>query len=117
MIAAILMVTFLAGAFTGLLVLLRLAMIREQRKPFSIQAQTPVTAASRLVTGLYVHKPQPIEHAGYITTRLVSGLDRPRAAIPGTELHATSGTVLPAIKNPARNTSQTEARSRQRRGR
>lgn len=114
---AILAVTFLAGAFAGLLVLLRLATVREERKPFSIQAQTQVTAASRLVTGLYVRRPQPIEQAGYVTARVVPDQDRPHAVIPGTGRQATGQTVLPAITNPARNTNQTEARSRQWRNR
>ena len=115
--AAILTVTFLAGAFTGLLVLLRLATVRERHKPFSVQAQTPVTAASRLVTGLYVRRPQPLEQAGYVTARVVPAHDPRSEAIPRPGLEPTGETVLPAIKNPARNTSETEPRSRQWRGR
>lgn len=115
--AAILTTTFLAGAFTGLLVLLRLATIREQRKPFSIQAHTPVTAASRAFTGLYVRRAQPVTPAGYVTARLVPGQARPRAAVPDGDLPLTGGTVLPAIRNPVMNPAETDARSCDRRTR
>lgn len=106
---AILTATFLAGTFTGLLVLLRVATAREQRKPFSIQAQTPATAASRLVTGLYVRRPQPAAPAGHVTARLSPGQERYPAAIPSSGPHITSGAVPLEIANPASSTTEMEA--------
>ena len=42
-------------------------MIREQRKPLATQPQTQVTAASRVVAGLYVRRPEALVRPGYVT--------------------------------------------------
>ena len=109
--------TFLAGTFTGLLVLLRVATAREQRRPFSIQAQTPATAASRLVTGLYVRRPQPAAQVGHVTAQFSPGHERYPAAIASTGPRITSGTGLPEISNPASSTTEMEAQFYDRRDR
>lgn len=97
---AVLAATFLAGAFAGLLALLRLGMIKEQRRPFTAEPQTRVTAASRVVAGLYVRRPQTLVRPGYITTQLVPDQGRrPATPIPGARPRIISGTALPEIKN------------------
>jgi hypothetical protein len=97
---AILAATFLAGAFTGLLALLRLGMIREQRKPFTAEPQTRVTAASRVVTGLYVRRPEALVRPGYITPEPVSHQGRrPARTIPGARPRIIGEAAFPEIKN------------------
>jgi hypothetical protein len=54
-IIVILAVTFLAGVLAGVLVIVRLAIGREEREGFfTSQAPTRATAAARSVAGLYV---------------------------------------------------------------
>jgi hypothetical protein len=97
---AILAATFLAGAFTGLLALLRLGMIREQRKPFTAEPQTRVTAASRVVAGLYVRRPEALVRPGYVTTPLVPRRGRrPTRTIPDAQPRPIDGAALPDVKN------------------
>ena len=98
-VVAILAATFLAGAFTGLLALLRLGMIREQRKPFSTEPRTPVTAASRLVTGLYVRRPEALVRPGHGAARLVPDQGRPAMTIPAARPRVIGETAQPEIKN------------------
>jgi hypothetical protein len=83
--AGIIVAAFFAGAFTGLLALLRLGMIREQRKLFSTAPRTRVTAASRVVTGLYVRRPEALVQPRCATVRLASHQGRPLTAIPGVQ--------------------------------
>ena len=97
---AVLAATFLVGAFTGLLALLRLGMIRDQRKPFTAKPHTRVTAASRVVAGLYVRRPEALVRPGYITTQLASDQGRRHVpTIPGARPRIIGGTARPEIEN------------------
>jgi hypothetical protein len=57
-IVVVLAVAFLVGALAGVLVIVRLAVGREEQEGFlTTQAPTRATAAARSVAGLYVRKP------------------------------------------------------------
>ena len=67
-IVVLLPLTFLAGALAGILVLVRLAVGREERDgSLTSQAPTRATAAARAVSGLHVRKPSdrlPLDSPG-----------------------------------------------------
>jgi len=97
---AILAATFLAGAFTGLLALLRLGMIREQRKPFTAEPHTRVTAASRLVAGLYVRRPETLVRPGYFTAQLPHTREGgPHEQFPALDRESSVGLHYPRSQN------------------
>ena len=66
--------TFLAGVIAGVLVLMRLAIGREQRDGrFSREAPTRLAAAARIVGGLLVKMPEQGIHADPDRTRIGAG--------------------------------------------
>jgi flagellar basal body-associated protein FliL len=71
-IMTIIVVTLLVAALAGALVLVRLGVSREVRGDcLSGEAQTRLTSAARVVTGLYVRMPERTDDADYT----VNGID------------------------------------------
>ena len=84
----ILAATFLVGALLGVLVLVRLGMSRDKRgRWLPSAAQTRTAAATRIVTGLYVHKPEHLGQAEYVAAQLDPCHSRPALAIQGKFTH------------------------------
>jgi len=79
-IAVILIVTFLAGALAGVLVLMWAGMNRERDRFLSNEAPTRIAAAARFVSGLCVHMPDRAAHADLCH-------DRHRPAAPADGRH------------------------------
>jgi hypothetical protein len=87
-VIAILAATFIVGALSGVLVLLRLGMSRDKcGRWLPSAAQTRTAAATRIVTGLYVHKPEHIGQTEYVTSQLDPHRSRPKLAIRGRFTH------------------------------
>jgi hypothetical protein len=79
-LAAILVAAFVAGAFAGVLILVRVAMIRDKcGRTLPGSPQTTTAAAGRLVTGLYVRRPEPPARVEYATAQIIT---RPRQHLP-----------------------------------
>jgi hypothetical protein len=62
-IVVVLVVTFLTGASASVLVLMRAGMNREHDRYLSNEAPTLISAAARVVSGLYVRMPERSAHA------------------------------------------------------
>jgi hypothetical protein len=92
--------TFLVGALFGVLVLVRLGMSRDKRgRWLPSAAQTRTAAATRIVTGLYVHKPEHLSQAEYVTAQLVPHRSRPTLAIRSRFTHHRDRITLSGFEN------------------
>ena len=99
----ILAATFLVGTLTGVLVLMRLGMSRDKRgRWLPSTAQTRTAAAARLITGLYVHKPEHLSQAEYVAAQLVPQRSWPTLAIRGRLTHHRDRITLSGFENDQR---------------
>jgi hypothetical protein len=99
-VIAILAATFVVGALSGVLVLLRLGMTRDKcGRWLPSAAQTRTAAATRIVTGLYVHKPGHLGQTKYVTSQLDPHRSRPALAIRSRFTHHPDGITPSGFEN------------------
>jgi hypothetical protein len=106
-VIAILAATFVVGALSGALVLLRLGMTRDKcGRWLPSAAQTRTAAATRIVTGLYVHRPEHAGQAEYVTAQLVPHRSQPTLATQGRFTHHPDSITPSGFENDQQRSSQ-----------
>ena len=97
---AILAVAFLLGIFAGVLALVRLGSSRDKHgRWFPRDAETRATAATRIITGLYVHMPGPVSQNEYAMAQLVPHRSRSALAIEEMPTHPLDGITPPDFED------------------
>ena len=98
--AIILAATFLVGGITGVLVLVRLGMTHDARgRSLPSAPQTRTAAATRIITGLYVHRPEHVGQAEYVTAQLDPHRGLPVLAIKDRRTRHRDGITLRGFDN------------------